>query len=225
MALRAINASLGTQGIHPDSLPIFRAQSYCPELKNAPPITDLLANSPLWSIADSTIGAGKVRPVKGGQIALRFPTMDTPSAPQPHLDGMYTPTNGVPKGTIANFTALIGVFLSDIPRDFAGNFTAWPGTHRLFESYFREHGPQTLLEGMPRLEMPTPEQITARAGDAIFCHYQLAHGVAGNGSPHIRYAIFFRLTHVDHDALHWECMTDIWREWAGMREVIHAYHA
>jgi len=32
--------------------------------------------------------------------------------------------------------------------------------------------------------------------------------------------IFFRLSHADHDALHWECMTDIWREWEGMRAVI-----
>src|SRR5918912_30557 len=134
--------------------------------------------------------------------------------------GMHTPTNGVPEGTIATFTALVGVFLSDVPHDFMGNFTVWPGTHRLYEAYFRQHGPQTLLDGMPPLELPAPEQVTARAGDAVFCHYQLAHGIAGNSSPHIRYAVFFRLCHVDHEAVHWHCMTDIWREWAGMRDLI-----
>jgi ectoine hydroxylase-related dioxygenase (phytanoyl-CoA dioxygenase family) len=135
---------------------------------------------------------------------------------------MYTPTNGVKKGTIGNFTALIGVLLSDLPGPDAGNLAVWPGTHRSFETYFREHGPQALLEGMPQVEMPEPVQITGHAGDAVLCHYQLAHGIAGNASPHIRYAIYFRLSHVDHESVHWECMTDIWREWEGMQEVLAA---
>jgi hypothetical protein len=75
---------------------------------------------------------------------------------------------------------------------------------------------------MPALPLPPPLQITGQAGDAVLCHYQLAHGIAGNGAPHIRYAVYFRLHHVDHEQLHWECMTDIWREWAGMRDLAHA---
>lgn len=219
-ALRAINASLGAEGIDPDQLVTFRARSYCPELQDAPPIAGLLNDTPLWGLAESAIGPGQVRPVTLGQIALRFPTVDPPADPRPHIDGMYTPTNGVPKGEIRNFTALIGVLLSDLPHGSAGNFTVWPGTHRLYEDYFRQHGPQALLEGMPRVELPEPVQVTGQAGDAVLCHYQLAHGIAGNGSPHIRYAIFFRLTHLDHDSVHWECMTDIWREWAGMQGVV-----
>src|SRR3712207_3935596 len=86
-ALRSINSSLGTQGIHPDHLTRFRAQSYCPELQGTPPITDLLNNTPVWSIAESAIGVGKLQPVTRGQIALRFPTMDQPAHPRPHLDG------------------------------------------------------------------------------------------------------------------------------------------
>jgi hypothetical protein len=62
--------------------------------------------------------------------------------------------------------------------------------------------------------------VTARAGDAVLAHYQLGHGIAGNASPHIRYAVFFRLWHVDHDSVRMECMTDIWREWAGMTDVL-----
>jgi ectoine hydroxylase-related dioxygenase (phytanoyl-CoA dioxygenase family) len=101
-----------------------------------------------------------------------------------------------------------------------GNFSVWPGTHRLYQRYFRERGPQSLLDGMPEVDLPPIQQITARPGDAALCHYQLGHGIAGNSSPFIRYAVFFRLTHVDHDALHWECMTDIWREWEGMQEIV-----
>ncbi len=219
-ALRAINASLGSEGMDPAKLVTYRAQSYCPELQQSPYITGLLTDTPVWSAAESVIGEGRIRPVRGGQIALRFPTMDEPPRePQPHLDGMYTPTNGVPEGTIANFTALIGVLLSDLTGPYAGNFTVWPGTHHIYERYFREHGPQSLLNGMPPVELPEPVQVTGQAGDVFLVHYQLAHGIAGNSSPHIRYAIFFRLLHVDHDQLHWECMTDIWREWAGMRDL------
>lgn len=218
-ALRAINASLGGEGIDPARLTTFRSQSYCPEITKSPAIAGLLHDSPLWSLAESAIGPGAIKPVNAGQIALRFPTNEAPRDPQPHIDGMYTPTNGVPKGTIGNFTALIGVFLSDIPHDYMGNFTIWPGTHRLYEDYFRAHGPQALLEGMPQVDLPQSRQVTGRAGDAMLCHYQLGHGIAGNGSPYIRYAVFFRLSYVDHDALHWECMTDIWREWGGMQEI------
>lgn len=221
-ALRAINASIGSEGIAPEKLTTFRAQSYTPELQKSAPITDLLNESPLWGIAESAIGTGQVKPVTGGQIALRFPVVEQPTEPRPHIDGMYTPTNGVKEGTIANFTALVGVLLSDLPGPYAGNFTVWPGTHRIYEQYFREQGPQALLQGMPKVDLPEPVQITGQAGDAVLVHYQLAHGIASNGSPHIRYAIFFRLHHENHENVHWECMTDIWLEWAGMQDVVRA---
>lgn len=217
-ALRAINASLGDRGMALDDLPILRARSYAPEIQATPAITDLLTASPLWEIAESVIGAGKIQPATRGQIALRFPSMDAARVPHPHIDGMYSPTNGVPKGEIRNFTALIGVFLSDVLSDNAGNFTVWPGTHELNAEYFRREGSQALLNGMPQVALPAPMQVKAHAGDAVIAHYTLSHGIAGNVSPHIRYAIFFRLTHVDHDTMKWESMTDIWREWAGMQE-------
>lgn len=215
-ALRAINASLGEQGIDPAQLTTFRSRSYAPELQSDPAIVDLLMATPLWQAVESAIGKGKVQPVNSGQIALRFPSMQPAHEPHPHLDGMYTPTNGVPKGTIRNFTALVGVMLSDLPDPNAGNLALWPGTHHTFEAWFRERGPESLLEGMPQVPMPAPQQITGKAGDAVLCHYQLAHGISGNASPHIRYAIYFRVFHVDHDNVHWECMTDIWREWDGI---------
>jgi len=221
-ALRAINASLGSEGIDPASLTRFRAQSYCPELQSSPKVVGLLTDTPVWSFAESAVGEGRIKPVASGQIALRFPAMGAPNEPGPHLDGMYTPTNGVPEGTIANFTALVGVMLSDVPSGYAGNLTVWPGTHRIFESYFRDHGPESLLQGMPKVELPEPVQITGKAGDVVLVHYQVAHGIAGNASPHIRYAVYFRLKHVDHDSLHWECMTDVWREWEGMQDVVNA---
>lgn len=220
-ALRAIHSSVGSEGIEPAQLPIFRSQSYCPELMQTAHITNLLYKSPLWSLAESVIGVNAIQPVTHGQIALRFPTMDeTPHQPQPHIDGMYTPTNGVPKGKILNFTALVGVFLSDVPHDFMGNLTFWPGTHLTHSQYFQKHGPQSLLNGMPSIELPAPQQVTARAGDAVLCHYLLGHGVAGNVSPFIRYATFFRLIHQNHANWSWETMTNPWLEWAGMQDTV-----
>ena len=77
-----------------------------------------------------------------------------------------------------------------------------------------------MLEGMPSVELPSARQVIAEPGDAVLCHYQLGHGIAPNLSSHIRYAVYFRLSHVNHETIHWECMTDIWREWEGMRDVV-----
>ncbi|HRW07534.1 MAG TPA: phytanoyl-CoA dioxygenase family protein [Caldilineaceae bacterium] len=215
-AVRAINASLG-EGIDPTQVPIYRSRSFCPELQREPVITDLVNKTPALPLAESLIGSGKIKPVGAGQIALRFPTLqDPPGPPRPHLDGMHAPNNGVPAGTIRNFTMLLGVALSDVTTTFAGNLAVWPGTHHLYEEYFREHGPLALLNGMPPIDIPEPVQVMAKAGDIIMAHYQLAHGVTPNVSPHPRYAIYFRLHHVDHDAIGLDTMMDIWREWEGM---------
>ena len=174
------------------------------------------------------IGAGKVNPVTAGQIAVRFPLLDDPSpALRPHLDGRYSPHNGVPAGELFSFTLLVGIALSEVTTDYAGNLVAWPGTHRLFEQYFRENGTDFIMQGdaneMPPVEMPQPQMMTARPGDAFLVHYQVAHTAAPNLSPHPRYAIYFRLRHVDHETHRFETLSDIWIEWEGMREIAAAH--
>lgn len=216
-ALRAINSSLGERGIDPEQLITFRAQSYCPEITGSAAILDLLVDTPLWAMAESVIGEGTLKPVNHGQIALRFPISGPAGDIHPHIDGMYTPHNGVEKGKIANFTALVGVYLSDTPTDDAGNFTVWPGTHRLYADYFGQAGPTALLDGMPPISVPEPRQIRPHAGDAVISHYQIGHGIAPNVSGNIRYAVYFRLAREGHDAISLDVMTDLWREWDGMR--------
>jgi hypothetical protein len=223
-ALRAINKSLGEKGMHPDELSTLRAQTYCRELTQETVISDLFHASPLHTLCESALGDDAFLPVRGGQIALRFPMSDSTKARvlQPHLDGMHSPNNGVAQGAFGNFTALVGVFLSDVPEENMGNFSVWPKSHRVFEEYFQQHGPDKFLEGLPPVEIGAPQQITARAGDAVLCHYQLGHGIAPNFSPFIRYAIFFRLEHREHDAHRKEVLADIWRDWPGVRDVIEA---
>ena len=218
VTLRAINFRLG-EGIDPAQLTKFRSQSYCPELQEEPVITDLYNATPAKALAESLIGVGQVAPITSGQIALRFPGMQPqPVLGQPHLDGMYTPTNGVPKGRIRSFTMLLGIMLNDVSDEWAGNLAVWPGTHRQYEKYFRQHGPEALLEGMPPIQMPAPVMLKGNAGDMVMAHYQLAHAAAPNVSAHVRYAIYFRLLRVQHNNQWKEAMTDIWMEWDGMRQ-------
>jgi ectoine hydroxylase-related dioxygenase (phytanoyl-CoA dioxygenase family) len=136
---------------------------------------------------------------------------------------LHTETNGVPKGTLSSFTALGGIFLTDVVREDAGNFTVWPGSHRKMEAYFRENGVEELLNGsMPKLDYGEPVQILANAGDAVLAHYQLLHGVAGNVSPWPRFAVFFRVRHPMHNEHRLECLTDLWREWPGLHSTSRA---
>ena len=215
-ALRAINHSLG-EGMDPAKLTTLRSQSYCPELQKDAVITDLYNATLVKALAESLMGAGQIKPITAGQIALRFPGMQAqPVLGLPHLDGMYTPNNGVPKGRILSFTMLLGIMLNDVSTDWAGNLAVWPGTHRMYENYFRQHGPEALLTGMPPIAMPAPVQLTGNAGDAVLVHYQVAHAAAPNVSANVRYAIYFRLIHVQHDAQWKQAMTDIWMEWPGM---------
>lgn len=216
-ALRAINRSLG-QGLPPSELPVFRSRSFCPELQRESVILDLLRATPAWSVAESLLGEDAIEPVRSGQIALAFPQAGPAAPPYPHLDGLHTPTNGVPAGEVRSFTLLVGIVLSDVAAPGAGSLTVWPGSHRLYEAYFREHGPRSLLEGMPPVALPPPVEVTARAGDVVLCHYQLAHAAGANVSPHVRYAVYFRLKSRGHDGRRWECLADLWREWPGLRE-------
>ena len=150
-ALRGINNSVG-EGMNADEMTTFRSRSYCPELQGSSIITDLLNRTPAWELAESAIGVGKIIRPKGGQIALRFPSVqDPPPKPGGHLDGMHSPHNGVPKGVIRNFTMLVGVYLNHVPQPYSGNFTVWPGnTSRPTRSTFKSTVPNHSLTGCRR---------------------------------------------------------------------------
>jgi hypothetical protein len=213
-ALKAINASLG-HGLDAGDVERFRAQSFCPELRRSAVITDLFHQTAARPLAESLLG-GRLEPVRIGQIALAFPSDESPRVPPPHIDGLYTPSNGVPKGTVATFTMLVGVLLSDQTVPAGGNLVVWPGSHRLHEAHFRRHGARSLLRGLPEVPLPEPEPVFGRAGDLVLCHYQLAHAGGPNASPWIRYSVYFRVKARGHDARRWECLTDLWKEWPGL---------
>jgi ectoine hydroxylase-related dioxygenase (phytanoyl-CoA dioxygenase family) len=219
VSLRAINHSVG-QGMNKEDIKEFRSLSFCPELLGQASILDLLYETPVWSAAESLIGKSKVQLWGKGQIALRFPVMETPGKMYPHIDGMYSPGNKVQQGTLGTFTMLAGILLSDTPNQYWGNFTVWPESHKFLELYFRKHGADSIKDQLPPLKDEDANQIIGKAGDVILCHYQLAHTVAINVSPYIRYAVFFRLKHTEHAVHKEKVLTDLWLEWPGIREII-----
>jgi hypothetical protein len=192
LALRQINLDLG-RGLEPSRIEDFYARSFCPELRNSDAILDLYRQSPARELADSLVLPARLRAPSMAQIALRFPEAREAVLPRPHVDGSYGARNGVKAGTVAHFTLLAMVALSDVEHDFAGN-------------------------GTPKLpNLPAPVQVRVRKGDLLLSHYQLGHAPAPNLSSHVRYAVFFRLYHEAHDADDLGILADIWREFPSLR--------
>jgi hypothetical protein len=188
-------------------------QSYCPDLRGAPPIRELLAKSEMARVLDESLGLPAID-WDGGQIAIRRArNANVPESPRPHIDGFASGKNGLDEGKVYSFTCLAGIFLTETARDFAGNFTVWPGSHRIYENYFRARGDCALKEPMPKLDLGAPRQIHAKPGDAILCHYQLGHSAAVNTSNLDRIAVYFRIWLRDLDAHRWHRLTNIWDGW------------
>jgi ectoine hydroxylase-related dioxygenase (phytanoyl-CoA dioxygenase family) len=108
---------------------------------------------------------------------------------------------------------LVGVYLTPVTGEFAGNFTVWPGSHIQLQSYFRRCGPTVMYEGRPTIDLGGSLRLPAMPGDVIIAHYQLAHTAAVNLSCNDRIAIYFRLWLRDIDDRRWELLTNIWTGW------------
>lgn len=188
-------------------------RSYCPGILGAPPIMDLLSKSPIIEIVDEVLGIDNVECGKG-QIAIRRSRnspMEIP--PEPHIDGFASGLNGLEEGKVYNHTALVGVFLSPVLRPFAGNLTVWPGSHYVYEGYFRERGSRAMREPMPAPEIGRPVQLMCGVGDVVFCHYLLGHSAAVNTAEIDRVAVYFRVTLRDIEERRWKCLTNAWEGW------------
>ena len=196
----------------------YNNQSWCPDLRGTAEFVNLFENRGTRAIASSVLGQ-KCFQRDRGQIAIRKAhNSNTRYEPEPHIDGIPTPHNGLTGTEIQNFTALVGIFLTEVKTTYAGNFTVWPGSHTILERHFREQGRTARHQGMPAIELGDPVQLLAGPGDVVFCHYQLAHSAAPNVSGDDRIAIFFRLWFRDIAApeaveQRWRNLTNIWHGW------------
>jgi tetratricopeptide (TPR) repeat protein len=242
-ALRAINQDMG-RGVSREDAAKAKSTTWCPSLMPMPVITNLFNATNAIQLVSSVLGQ-PCPAVTAGQIALRHPgtlcTDPVTFTPVPwwdkgwHIDGFHSKDNGIPKGQIRNFTCLVGVLLNDLPSEMCGNLAVFPRSHILLQDYFRTHGFDKVKDGLdsfPRLPLSKPVQITGNAGDVVICHYQLAHTIAPNVSPNIRYACYFRVTAPTMktqtlppvpDALkdgadphRPESMLNIWKDWPGV---------
>lgn len=196
-------------------------RSFCPDILGSREIMALLKH-PDVQMRISTLLSSKEIGSDDGQVAIRKAhNAEHNEAPSPHIDGIPTAHNGVSGDEITPFSLLVGIFLSDVKVEFAGNFTVWPGSHRLLERYFHERGPMARREGMPATPRGEPRQLLCSSGDVVLCHYLLAHGAAVNTSDNDRYAVFFRLAQRELDRNFdpnfrengWTHLTKMWTGW------------
>lgn len=196
----------------------YNNRSWCPELRGAAEIKRLFQNRAVQTVTDEALGRKRYGH-DAGQIAIRKAhSADQPFAPVAHIDGIPTPHNGLAGSEIQNFTALLGVFLTEVKREFSGNFTVWPGSHLVLEQYFQEQGQAVITRGMPAVPIGNPVQLLCQPGDVVLCHYQLAHTAAANTSNEDRIAVFFRLCFNDiarpkHRQQRWHNLIHIWHAW------------
>ncbi|MBC7740997.1 MAG: phytanoyl-CoA dioxygenase family protein [Bdellovibrionaceae bacterium] len=214
-----INAFLGQHSDLVDKEALAN-ERLCSELKADERILNLFHKTDARSIVESAIGFNKIVLSKNVQIALRFPIKNRkPFELDPHVDGFH-PTQEETPGSILPFTAIVGIFLNDLDKDWSGNFTVWPGSHRLSEKYFQQHKPDSDLRfGIPPIKLPPPVQLKVKAGDMIFAHFQLAHDASMNLQEAIRYAVFFRMNHIEQPKDSIEVLSNIWRYWDGMADL------
>ncbi len=188
------------------------------EVMESPAVMDLLYASPVWSVAEGLLGAGRIAPPPEAQAVLRFPRLRrTTWEPELHLDEYVPPYPGDAVSASPSFTLLVCVLLSDLPKPDSGNFAFSPGSHLAVAERLRARGTAELAPGLPsRLTLAPLVPFTGKAGDVAFCHYLLAHDRQENFSPHIRYAVFFRLMRDDHRARRAAALLDPWLEWPGL---------
>lgn len=190
-----------------------------PKCGDDPAILATLFDSPVHEAAESLAGKGKLtRPSSFGP-KLNFPTGETEWAPPGggHLDGYYTPTNGVPEGTVGRFFVGVTMYLShQVPT--GGGFTIWPGTHLQSARYFRTHAMLSVKGGNVRnvYDLPEPVEITGPPGTACLWHGELVHSVSKNCRPDIRLCMITRLNHIDRSDILFEWPDDPWTYWDGI---------
>src|SRR5215475_3527473 len=132
------------------------------------PLPALFYDTPLRSLAQSLVDPGEIEIAFDQlQVALNIP----PFSHRPgghHLDG-YMEGIQVPE----TFTMLAGVLMSEQMVENGGNLWVWPGAHRTHAAFFRERGPEALVEskGYPKRALTAPSPALGGNGDEILSHY------------------------------------------------------
>ena len=238
-ALKEINRELGASTSTTDK---FKAKTFA----KAAAVTDLFNKSCLPHLMTELLGGEMRYHQPAGQLALRFPgdacigntAKTTPAhfaavAKGWHIDGCAN--NFIPGitdhfGKINNFDCLVGVCLSATTREMSGELCVWPGSHEILADYFGRADNLKRVQDrgnseLPLSETPTlfrdikPHHCLAQPGDVFLCNYMTAHFIAPNSSPHVRYAVYFRVHGPEFDGRFGsapESMLSPWCHWPVM---------
>ena len=191
---------------------------YFPNAADEPHLDATMHASPAFGLARQLVGASATLNVPSQiQIALNIPHF--PHNPgRPHIDSDRAEPTGEPvDGT---FTLLAGVMVSDQVAENTGNLWVWPGTHLAHARHFRERGAGTFC-AYPDIELPSPVQVTGRAGDLLLAHYLLGHNIGGNfASETVRRMLYFRITRDGHEHRREAFLRDAWLEFDPIRALV-----
>ena len=138
------------------------------------------------------------------------------AANQWHIDGMG-------KGKHSPFSLLVGITLSEVAGPNRGNLCVFPASHQVLLPIIKEEvrqGTQPLGNPATKPEFHNGVQVVASPGDAVFVHQKTAHRGGPNASDTIRYQVYFRLSHKDHEAnlASGSLLEDLWVEFDGLRK-------
>ena len=138
-----------------------------------------------------------------------------------HLDGYYTPTNGVPEGTVGYMTINITIYVEDIDAQ-GGCFTYWPGSHNVAYEYFKTHSLLSVQGGVfqrrvsrrnlpPRVRICRPSPATPSSGTVSSFTRVPRTSIAT-----IRMALIGRFSRKDTNNIRFETCDDQWAHWEGI---------
>jgi hypothetical protein len=187
-----------------------------------PAIGATMQESPIFAMAEELVGKNQLKSSNPGPN-LVFPCGDDEwSLPQHgHLDGYYTPTNGVPEGTVGSFHVGATIYVEHIEPHGAG-FTVWPGSHKIAHEFFKTHSllsikggtSQTLFAGLDN--PPRAMEVTGPPGTVCFWHGQMVHSGSKNCARNIRMALIARLARKDLNDIRFASPDDMWTYWEGI---------
>jgi len=220
--------------------PIANTVSYDPAVLN------LLYSTNIHGAVQQLIGADKQLYFDQGpyaQVAVREPgygcivknsnELASNNSDHWHIDGTFQSGACPTPGHIRNFTLLIGVFLTSVQSNNAGNLAIYPGSHRALEQFFKQSsndhieqlkqvGGQYLIANKVASTFPLPlMQIKADAGDCILMHYSVAHTIAANETKQTRTTLYFRIKARNIEWYNGECLDDIWHEYKGVKDAMN----
>ena len=159
-----------------------------------------LLQGPILRYAEQLAGGSVFRKEMCSQTAMRFPVGEPPSLLGVHVDGAATGQATEPD----SLTLLISVLLTPHRDQSCGATAIRSGSHREIASAanavegFISGG--MVAEWISSLSHEAMDYVLGEPGDVFFGVWPLLHSATTVAIAEPRCAVFFRLTHVDHDA-------------------------